>query len=250
MKRTKILVVLLLLLTTTALSAKGNDVVKATAVSPLAMAGYEKAIYKGGDRQYILSLLPVDWDGSIHIDAVEHEGKQNSDDDSTIIRVNAGLTWDDLRRTWWLDCLGRSDEIPERTGNLSLLFTWEKEQNSLLRTGFEAGTVLMLKEAMEKGTEIAFPLSITMALTPSAGAVSFPLTFGVGFLAGFDAYERQAFFGPAVHASFGLEARAGQFVIALTTRMDLSMRLLAEQTHDSVIELSWTPVTFSLGAAF
>lgn len=246
MKRTFLTALMICACLLSAFAAENGRTVHASALSSIAGEGVDSTIYSVADTDYALTLLPLDWNG-----ALPTQQEQEEDGVDTILTLGVGLSWSDLRWNWWLDCLDYSGLVPASTGWFPVSLSWERIHNPLLRTGVEIGVTTSLRGDMDKGVELSFPIALTMSLTPSAGPVSFPLTLGAGVTTGFDADERNAFFGPSAHVSAGIEVwLTDHLLLGLRTRLDVSLRLLAEESRNSTIEMGYTPVTLSLGAAF
>lgn len=250
MKKTKTFILMFLIFTIAIISLPAKTV-GAKAVSTLAHQGFEGAVYEGSDRDYVLTLLPLDGDFSGVAENENDAVMQTSENKDTYLMLESGLSWSDLRRAWWLDCLHESNAINPHNGLFTLRLSWGRQGNEIVRTGFELGASVHLDGEMEKGFAFEFPVQLKLSLTPGTDNLKFPFTFGAGFMTGFDAHERNAYFGPVAHVSAGLEAHSdGGFIISLTTRLDATVRFLTEESHNSTIEITWTPVTFAVGTVF
>lgn len=176
---------------------------------------------------------------------IEEPGKDR------IFMLESGLTWDDLALACWLDCLKESDTIQPHTGLFSLRLYYGEQKSDTERLGIEAGFSVYLEEHMEKGFAFEVPVQLTVTFTPGFEKVKFPFSFGFGLMTGFDAGERISYFGPVAHVAAGLEMHPNDsLVLAVTSRLDATMRLLTGESVDSTLELAWTPVTFAIGFMF
>lgn len=188
---------------------------------------------------------------NLYVDTLNLNDIAPAGEKDQILMLESGLTWDDLTLACWLDCLKKSDTIQPHTGLFSLRLYYGEQKSDTERLGLEAGFSIYLEEHMEKGFAFEVPVQLVITFTPGFDKVKFPVALGFGLMTGFDSGERISYFGPVAHVSAGLEFYPNEsLVLAVTSRLDATMRLLTEESMDSTLELAWTPVTFAIGFRF